>query len=146
MLDYLDKDWDMMIAFPPCTYLTVATSIYRDSPQEEAALWFVQELMNADIPRIALENPVGVISTNIRKPDQIIQPWHFGDPYQKRTCLWLKNLPLLVPQNACHPGDVMPFISSGTNGNQGLHDKKNRSLTFKGIAQAMADQWGDVNG
>jgi hypothetical protein len=150
VLDYLDKDWDMMIAFPPCTYLTKATWIHRDSPGEEAALWFVRELMNADIPRIAIENPVGVISTHIRKPDQIVHPYWFGDPYQKGTCLWLKNLPLLVPQNECHPGDVTPWVShSGMRGNTigaGVRNAKDRGKTFRGFAQAMADQWGDLNG
>jgi hypothetical protein len=102
-LDWCDFPWDTMIAFPPCTDLSVVCA--RDWKAKQAdgrqqrALEFVSGLMNAPIPRICVENPVGRVNTAIRKPDQIIQPWQFGDPWTKRTCLWLKNLPPLTPTN-----------------------------------------------
>jgi len=132
-------DWDLMIAFPPCTHLAVSGARwFKDKRKEqEQALDFVRLLLNADIPRICLENPVGVISTKIRKPDQIIQPWQFGHGETKKTCLWLKDLPLLKPTN----------IVSGREGRvwrepPGENRWKNRSRTYQGIADAMAKQWG----
>jgi site-specific DNA-cytosine methylase len=144
----LQYDWDMMIAFPPCTHLAVSGARWfkgKEKEQEEA-LDFIRLLLDADIPRIALENPVGVISSRIRKPDQIIQPWQFGHPEAKKTCLWLKNLPPLVPT------DVLPLPDAGYWDNQTPSGQnklgpsadrwKLRSRTYQGIADAMAAQWG----
>jgi hypothetical protein len=137
----LQDEWDMMIAFPPCTWLcTVGAGILRwdDSYAQEQrkALDFVRTLLYAPIPKIALENPVGAISTYIYPPDQIVQPWWFGDPYTKKTCLWLKNLPKLQPSdNWCRTGR-QSWVMTGTK------DAKRRSRTFPGLAKAMADQWG----
>lgn len=132
----LNDAWDLMIAFPPCTYLTTAANGWHNAerePKRQEALDFVRTLMGAPIPQIALENPVGVISSQIRKPDQIIQPWMFGDPYIKRTCLWLKNLPRLQPTGrACYPWGVWDNV----------RHPEARSLTFPGVAKAMAEQWG----
>ena len=135
----LNKGWDMMIAFPPCTHLAVSGARwFKDKQQEQAeALDFVRLLLDAPIPRIALENPIGVISTHIRKPDQIIQPWQFGHGETKATCLWLKNLPLLIPTNIVEGrvGKVWRLPPS--------EDRwKLRSITYQGIADAMAEQWG----
>ena len=149
--DLLGESWDMLIAFPPCTYLCSSgmhwTTRGKRSPLlTEDALAFVQRLLNAPVARIALENPVGCISTRIRKPDQIIQPWQFGHDASKKTCLWLKGLPLLQPT------DVLPLPASGVRGNQtpsgqnrlppGPNRWKERSKTYAGIANAMAQQWG----
>ena len=149
--DLLGESWDMLIAFPPCTYLCSSgmhwTTRGKRSPLlTEDALAFVQRLLSAPIARIALENPVGCISTRIRKPDQIIQPWQFGHDASKKTCLWLKGLPLLQPT------DVLPLPASGVRGNQtpsgqnrlppGPNRWKERSKTYAGIANAMAQQWG----
>lgn len=108
VLGILHLDWDLMIAHPPCTYLAVSgmhwtTRGLRDPKLTEDALEFVQKLLSAPIPHIALENPISIISSRIRKPDQIVQPWWFGDNASKRTCLWLKNLPPLVPTTPCPP-------------------------------------------
>lgn len=101
VLDVLDQNWDLMIAFPPCTHLAVSGARWFKGKEKEqaAALKFVRMLLDAPIDKIALENPIGIISTRIRKPDQIIQPWQFGHGETKATCLWLKNLPLLRPTN-----------------------------------------------
>ena len=137
--DILNNGWDLMIAHPPCTHLAVSGSRwFKDKASEQAeALDFVRLLLDAPIKRIALENPVSVISTRIRKPDQIIQPWQFGHGETKATCLWLKNLPKLTPTN----------IVEGRE--QRVHKMppsadrwKERSRTYKGIAEAMAAQWG----
>lgn len=157
VLDVLDKGWDLMIAHPPCTYLTVSGLHWNGrvpgrAEKTEEALAFVDRLLNAPIPRIALENPVGIISTRIRKPDQTIQPWQFGHPESKRTCLWLKNLPLLVPTNILPPRG--PSVNrgwdnqtpSGQNKLGPSEDRwKLRSVTYQGIANAMAEQWGGEN-
>jgi site-specific DNA-cytosine methylase len=135
VLKYLDYGWDVMIAFPPCNYLTKANGHHGgDNPYRERALAFIRTLMDAPIPRICIENPVGVISSKIRQPDQIVHPFMFGEPYKKATCLWLKGLPQLVPTQWVHPGDVQPWVN-------GYRDPKLRGMTFDGIAQAMADQW-----
>lgn len=151
VLKHLDG-WDLMIAHPPCTYLAVSGARWfkeRQKEQEEA-LEFVRKLMDAPIEKIAIENPVSVISTRIRKPDQIIQPWMFGDSYTKRTCLWLKNLPLLVPTKIVDKGEQIVY-SSGRKMPKWCADMwklkpeiraKERSRTFPGIAEAMAEQWG----
>jgi len=131
--------WDMMIAFPPCTHLAVSGARWfrgKISKQRDA-LDFVRRLLDAPIPRIALENPVGVISTRIRKPDQVIQPWQFGHGEVKKTCLWLKGLPLLSPTNIV-PGRVARVHCEPPGPNRW----KNRSRTLPGIAKAMAEQWG----
>lgn len=150
-LSLLTLDWDLMIAHPPCTYLAVSgmhwtTRGLRDPQLTEDALEFVQALMSAQIPKICIENPVSVISSRIRKPDQIVQPWHFGEDASKKTCLWLKGLPLLVATNPL-PGDNKTRrgnqTASGQNKLAPSADRwKERSRTYIGIANAMADQWG----
>ena len=144
-------DWDLMIAHPPCTYLSVSGLHWnRRTPgrpeRTEAALDFVRYLLAAPIPKIALENPVSCISSRIRKPDQIIQPWHFGDDASKKTCLWLKGLPLLRETNRLQ-GDARTRRANQTPSGQNKlgpsPDRwKLRSITYPGIADAMADQWG----
>jgi hypothetical protein len=137
----LDKGWDLMIAHPPCTYLAVAGVRHwkaREKEQAEA-LAFVQVLLNASIPRIAIENPVSLLASRIRIPDQVINPWQFGHIEVKRTCLWLKNLPLLVPT------DISQIrYNTFRNLPNTPYRWKIRSRTFKGIAEAMADQWGNL--
>lgn len=134
-----DSHWDLMIAHPPCTHLAVSGARwFKDKAKEQAeALAFVQALMDAPIPRICVENPVSVISSKIRKPDQIIQPWQFGHGETKATCLWLKNLPLLQPTQ---------IVSGRTprvhHASPGPERWKERSRTLRGIAEAMATQWG----
>lgn len=149
-----DQHFDLMIAHPPCTYLSVSgmhwtTRGLRDPQLTEDALAFVQRLMDAPIPRIAIENPISVISSRIRKPDQIIQPWQFGEDASKATCLWLKNLPLLVPTEIIEPRMVNGKKRWGNQTDSGQNklapsaDRwKLRSATFPGIAAAWADQWG----
>ena len=134
-------EWDLMIAHPPCTHLAVSGARwFKDKQQEQAeALDFVRYLMNAPIPRIALENPVSVISSKIRKPDQIIQPWQFGHGEVKATCLWLKNLPLLEPTHIVEGRTPRVHYAS-----PGPDRWKERSRTQAGIAAAMADQWGST--
>ena len=136
--DVLDHGWDLMIAHPPCTHLAVSGARWFKEKQVEQAeaLDFVRLLLDAPIKRIALENPISIISSRIRKPDQIIQPWMFGHGETKATCLWLKNVPLLQPTN----------IVSGRE--QRVHKMppspdrwKERSRTYQGIADAMAAQW-----
>jgi len=149
--DVLGDGWDMMIAHPPCTYLASSGLHWnkrvagRDALTEEA-LEFVRLLLDAPIHRIALENPVGRISTAIRKPEQMIQPWWFGDDASKRTCLWLKNLPPLKETSRL-PGDDKTRRANQTPSGQnrlGPSDDrwKLRSTTYPGIAAAMAEQWG----
>ena len=177
--EILGQGWDMMIAHPPCTYLAVSglhwnKRIKGRAEKTEDALRFVQELMDAPIPRIAIENPVSCISTRIRKPDQIVQPWWFGDDASKKTCLWLKNLPELVgtsavnPRYSCSCGHVFDYslgkhgcpnclgegkvreiwanqTPSGQNKLGPSADRwKIRSVTYQGIANAMAEQWGNM--
>lgn len=139
VFDIINDGWDLMIAHPPCTHLAVSGARwFKNKQQEQAeALEFVKDLMNANIPKIAIENPISIISSKIRKPDQIIQPWQFGHGETKSTCLWLKNLPLLKPTNIVtgreHRVHLMP---------PGPDRWKERSRTFQGIANAMAEQWG----
>lgn len=140
--EVLHEPWDLLIAHPPCTYL--ASSGARWWPlhaQEQCeALAFVQLLLDAPVRRIALENPVGKISTAIRKPDQSIQPWHFGDYATKTTHLWLKNLPILQPTVLVWPRPQLCWTMSPSP--RRAHE---RSRTFPGIAYAMASQWGRVS-
>lgn len=131
--------WDLIIAHPPCTHLAVSGARwFKDKAEEQAeALEFVRYLMAAPIPRICIENPVSIISSRIRKPDQSIQPWQFGHGEVKRTCLWLKNLPKLKPTNIVSGREARVHrVSSGPD------RWKERSRTFNGIAEAMAEQWG----
>ena len=134
-----DWNWDLMIAHPPCTHLAVSGARwfkYKQKEQEEA-LDFVRWLLERPVPRIALENPISVISTKIRKPDQIIQPWMFGHGETKATCWWLKNLPLLKPTN------IVPGREPRVHMMTPSPDRwKNRSRWLPGIAKAMAEQWG----
>ena len=128
-----------MIAHPPCTHLAVSGARwFKDKQAEQAeALAFVLLLLEAPIPRIALENPVSIISSRIRRPDQIIQPWMFGHGETKATCLWLKGLPKLIPT------DVVDGRSQATHRMPPSADRwKRRSLTYPGIARAMSEQWG----
>jgi len=141
VLDIIGEGWDLMIAHPPCTHLAVSGARWFKDKQKEQkqALRFVQELLDAPIPKIALENPVSVISTRIRKPDQIIQPWQFGHGETKATCLWLKNLPPLEPVNIVE-GRAARIHHESPSPNRW----KNRSRTYTGIAKAMAQQWGQL--
>lgn len=133
--------WDLMIAHPPCTHLAVSGARWfkEKRPEQEAALDFVRRLLDAPIPRIALENPISIISSRIRKPDQIIQPWQFGHGETKATCLWLKNLPKLIPTKIVEGRTPRVHFAS-----PGPDRWKERSRTLRGIAEAMADQWGGV--
>lgn len=154
--DVLDHGWDLMIAHPPCTYLSVSGMHWtarglRDPQLTEDALAFVHMLMDAPIDRIAIENPISVISSRIRKPDQIIQPWQFGHDASKKTCLWLHNLPLLTPTLVIEPRIINGRKRWGNQTDSGQNrlpptaDRwKIRSETYRGIAEAMAQQWGGV--
>jgi site-specific DNA-cytosine methylase len=137
--DVLDDGWDLMVAHPPCTHLAVSGARwFKDKLVEQAeALAFVRLLLAAPVARIALENPVSIISSRVRKPDQVIQPWQFGHGETKATCLWLKNLPLLTPTDIVDGREarVHRMAPSPTRW-------KERSKTYAGIAAAMADQWG----
>lgn len=156
--DVINDGWDLMIAHPPCTYLAVSGLHWNKrgvlidgrprSVLTEESLEFVKFLLNAPVPRIALENPVGAISTRICTPTQIIQPWWFGEDASKKTCLWLKDLPPLVPTNVL-PGDAKTRRANQTPSGQNKlgpsKDRwKERSRTYQGIADAMASQWGGL--
>lgn len=160
VFDILYNDWDLMIAHPPCTYLCSSglhwnTRIPGREELTEEALKFVNKLLSAPIERIAIENPVGRISTAIRKPDQCIQPYEFGEDASKKTCLWLKNLPPLLPTQMVgarlveHNGKFYPRWANQTDSGQnrlGPSETRSadRSRTYEGIALAMADQWGKL--
>jgi len=145
--DIMDRDWsgfDLVIAHPPCTHLAVSGARWFKGKEEEQekALDLVRFILNLDVPMIALENPVSIISTRIRKPDQIIRPWQFGHPEAKTTCLWLKNLPLLKPTNILPKQRWQNQTPSGQNKLGPSPTRwKDRSRTYQGIADAMADQW-----
>lgn len=138
--DILCEGWDIMVAHPPCTHLAVSGARWfpakRASGEQQAALDFVRLLLDAPIPHIALENPVSIISSKIRKPDQVIQPWQFGHGETKATCLWLKNLPRLTPTNIVEGREqrIWKLPPSADRW-------KERSRTFSGVAEAMANQW-----
>ena len=162
----VDGKWDMIIAHPPCTYLTVTgnrwfnverygkKALQRSKDREEAVQFFLC-FVNADCEYIAIENPIGCMSTRYKKPDQVIQPWQFGHPTTKSTCLWLKNLPILLPTDIVDidKSDVYEYVAK--NGKI-KHDSRNRSKcktaersvyrskTFPGIAKAIAEQWGGI--
>lgn len=139
VLEVLDWGWDLMVAHPPCTHLAVSGARWfkgKESEQKEA-LEFVMALMEAPIPRICLENPISIISSRIRKPDQIIQPWMFGHGETKATCLWLKGLPKLEPT------EIVSGRVARVHKEPPSPDRwKNRSRTYTGVAMAMATQWG----
>jgi hypothetical protein len=159
--DNNNNGWDMMIAHPPCTYLTVTGNKWMKPEfahrfpdrhkQREEALEFFKRLFECNILRICLENPVGVVSTMYRKPTQYVQPWQFGDPHSKKTGLWLKNLPALVPTKIVEPqfhiykdGRKDPIWHMESMRLPPLERMKYRSKTFQGIADAMAEQWGSL--
>lgn len=154
VFDIIDEGWDLLVAFPPCTYLCSSGLHWNKRRPERAAkteeaLVFVQALLAAPVPRIALENPIGCISTRVRKPDQIVHPWMFGDDASKATCLWLKGLPLLTPTGSVAPRIVdgrkrwANQTDSGQNRLPPSEDRwKLRSLTYPGLAAAMSQQWG----
>lgn len=164
--EVLKEKWDMIIAFPPCTYLTVSgnswfnvekygeKAIKRHKDREEAIKFFMM-FANADCDKIAIENPIGVMSSRYRKPDQIIHPYYFGDPERKATCLWLKGLPSLVheKENYVEPDIIKYKNGKGSSSRShmetwGLPSEQRRiarSKTFPGIAKAMAQQWGLIN-
>ena len=165
VIPLLKEKWDMIIAFPPCTHLACSGARHfeqkiKDGRQQQGIDFFMQ-FVNADCPKIAIENPIGIMSTKYRKPDQIIQPWMFGDKYTKSTCLWLKGLPKLKPTNIVEHGEYFEWIDKkGKKKRQpkwfyeALKKAKTseersiiRSKTFPGIAFAMATQWaGELKG
>jgi len=149
--EILFDGWDLMIAHPPCTYIARSglhwnARVPGRAAKTDAAVAFVKELLAAPIDRIAIENPIGCLSSRLREPDQIVQPWEFGDDASKATCLWLKNLPLLSPT------DVLPGGPSARRANQTASGQnklapspdrwKKRSVTYPGFARAIARQWG----
>ena len=143
-LELLKMKWDMILAFPPCTHLAVSGARYfeqkRKDGRQQAAIDFFMRFANADCPKIAIENPVGIMSSVWRKPDQIIQPWQFGHGETKKTCLWLKGIPLLVPTNIVDGREQRIWKMPPS-----ADRAKNRAKTFPGIAKAMAEQWaGDI--
>ena len=162
IFDIINDGWDMMIAFPPCTHLAVSGAKHfaqkRADGRQQQGIDFFLQVVNADIPKIAVENPVGIMSRLYRKPDQIIQPWQFGHEAQKTTCLWLNNLPPLQHTNIVEKGSFY-ITKSGKKMPSWSHDavgidgkklgyntkeiKKIRNKTFQGIADAMAQQWGN---
>lgn len=160
----IDGKWDLIIAHPPCTHLSSsgqwAYKKGKDINLKYEAIEFFMHFINANCDRIAVENPIGVMSSEFRKPDQIIQPYWFGDKAQKSTCLWLKGLPLLHPTNIVDKGEFVEWIDkkTGRKKRQSKYDmeilkiaktgeerSKLRSKTFKGIAEAMATQWNNLN-
>lgn len=162
VIEQLDKGWDMMIAFPPCTHLAVSGAAWfeqkRNDGRQQQGIDFFMKIVNAPIPKIAVENPIGIMSKIYRKPDQIIQPFYFGDPAQKSTCLWLKNLPKLFHQkkidlfsdqithvkpegNVTYGGKIYSWAANKWYKNDEERSRE-RSKTFPGIAKAMAEQWG----
>jgi hypothetical protein len=159
VFDIINDGWDMMIAFPPCTDLAVSGARHFERKiadgSQQKSIQFFMDLINAPIDKIAIENPIGIMSSKYRKPDQIIQPWQFGDKAQKSTCLWLKNLPKLEPTDIVEKGEFFDFISKKGEKKRmpmwyykALKEAKTpeqrrtlRSKTFQGIAIAMATQW-----
>lgn len=139
VFEVIEMGWDMMIAFPPCTHLAVSGARWfkEKIKEQKEALDFVRLLMDSPIEKIAIENPVSIISSKIKKPTQIIQPWQFGHGETKTTCLWLKNLPKLEPTNIVDGREQRIWKMA-----PGPNRAKNRSKTFEGIAKAMAAQWG----
>ena len=152
IMEVMGKGWDLMIAFPPCTHLAVSGAKHfakkRADGRQQQGIDFFLQVVNANIPKIVVENPVGIMSTLFRKPDQIIQPWQFGDTAQKTTCLWLKDMPPLKHTNIVDKGEFYT-APSGKRLPKWYSDNKSakaRSKTFQGIADAMAQQWGSPCG
>ena len=149
VFDLLNNNkYDLMIAFPPCTHLAVSGAKHfakkREDGRQQQGIDFFLQIVNANIPKIVVENPVGIMSTLFRKPDQIIQPWQFGDNAQKTTCLWIKDIPCLKHTNIVDKGEFYTS-PSGKRLPKWYSDNKSskvRSKTFQGIADAMASQWG----
>lgn len=143
VLTVIDDGWDLMVAHPPCTHLSVSGAKHfaakRADGRQQEAIEFFMAIVNAPIQRIAVENPVCIMSTHYRKPDQIIQPWQFGHGETKATCLWLKNLPNLVPTNIVEGRDARIHKMA-----PGPDRERERSRTYQGIADAIASQWGTV--
>lgn len=144
LLEMYDEPWDLLIAFPPCTDLSKAGARWWPEKiadgRQQRAIDFVDTLWKAPIEKVCIENPVGALSTKWRKPTQYVEPWQFGDPYQKKTCLWLRGLP---PLKATHSTPSYESWVGGDAVKSGKHrDPHKRSLTFQGIANAMAEQWG----
>lgn len=143
--DILHQDWDMIIAFPPCTHLAVSGAKHfaqkRADGRQQEGIDFFMMFANHPCPKIAIENPIGIMSSGWRKPDQIIQPWMFGDSYSKSTCLWLKGLPKLEPTNIVDKGEFV--IHGGKRIAKWYSNREiDRSKTFPGVSEAMASQWG----
>ena len=152
IMEVMGKGWDLMIAFPLCTHLAVSGAKHfakkRADGRQQQGIDFFLQVVNANIPKIVVENPVGIMSTLFRKPDQIIQPWQFGDTAQKTTCLWLKDMPPLKHTNIVDKGEFYT-APSGKRLPKWYSDNKSakaRSKTFQGIADAMAQQWGSPCG
>lgn len=156
VLPLLEQDWDMIIAFPPCTHLAVSGTAWfeakRKDGRQQQGIDFFMKFTNTKCDKVAIENPVGIMSNHYRKPDQIIQPFMFGDEASKKTCLWLKGLPELVPTNIVGKGEKVTY-PSGKSMSKWYAEAFNlppaqrsnfRSKTFDGIAKAMADQWGSL--
>ena len=160
VIPLLKEKWDMIIAFPPCTHLAVSGARHfeqkRKDGRQQQGIDFFMKFVNADCPRIAIENPIGIMSSIYRKPDQIIQPWMFGDKFTKSTCLWLKGLPKLEPTNIVEKGEFIEWTCKKTGKkkrqakwvfgalkNAKTNEERSiiRSKTFPGIAKAMAEQW-----
>jgi len=151
--DYLDQDWDLIIAFPPCTDLASSGAAWfeqkRKDGRQQTSIDFFMLFTHLKCEKVVIENPVGIMSNIYRKPDQIIQPYQFGDPYEKRTCLWLKGVPLLKPTNVVKPEDRTVYASGKTMptwyaeawGKPKDVRSRIRSTTFTGIAKTMAQQW-----
>ena len=158
VIPLLAEPWNMIIAFPPCTDLAVSGARHfakkRADGRQQRSIEFFMQFANVDCPKVAIENPIGIMSSHYRKPDQIIQPYQFGDHARKSTCLWLKGLPKLIPTNIVDPGEIVRGgFSVGASLNYARDENgkiipwndprtaKIRSKTFPGIARAMAEQW-----
>lgn len=148
IFEVINNNWDLIIAHPPCTYLCSSGLHWNKRrperiPLTEDAIEFVIKIYNSKCEKIAIENPIGCLSTRFRKPDQIIQPWMFGDDASKSTCLWLKGLPILTPTNVISKKRYANQTKNGHNKLGPSPDRwKLRSVTYQGIANAMAEQWG----
>jgi hypothetical protein len=145
VLNHLDNKWDMIIAFPPCTHLAVSGARWfkekRNDGRQQKAIDFFKSFIYHDCKKIAIENPIGIMSTVYRKPDQIIQPWQFGHGETKATCLWLKGLPKLKPTNIVSGRENRIWKMAPSKDRSKL-----RSKTYIGIARVMAKRWGEING
>jgi hypothetical protein len=156
MFDIVNNGWDLIIAHPPCTHLAVSGARHfekkRADGRQQQGIDFFMRVANIDVPKLAVENPIGIMSTLYRKPEQIIQPYEYGHGTTKATCLWLKGLPLLKPTNIVDKGEVVTF-ASGKRMSKWFYESSHlppkerermRNKTFQGIADAMADQWGNL--